>query len=97
MITALIVRVAEIIRLRVPGADDWLAKQVATAVEQLRELELDKPPGVAEAISWATALRVLGLDDLTEATALPTLGAVLKYDEDRETALAAGLGSLLAE
>src|SRR5690349_13074170 len=74
-------RVAEIVRGRVPAAGDYLSRRVAGAVSRLRALDLAKPPGVAEAISWATALRVLGLDDLTEATALPTLGAVLKYDE----------------
>jgi MoxR-like ATPase len=90
-------RVAQIVRSRVPEAGEFLSRRVAGAVSRLRTLDLAKPPGVAEAISWATALRVLGLDDLTEASAVPTLGAVLKYDEDRQTVLAAGLGALLSE
>jgi MoxR-like ATPase len=89
-------RIAQIVRSRVPQAGEFLSRRVAGTVSRLRALDLAKPPGVAEAISWATALRVLGLDDLTEATALPTLGTVLKYDEDRETVLAAGLGPLLS-
>jgi MoxR-like ATPase len=76
-------RVAEIIRLRVPAANEWLATQVATAVEQLRELDLDKPPGVAEAISWTAALRALGLSTLDADAAARTMSAVVKYEDDR--------------
>ena len=54
-------RVAAIIRRRVPGAAEPLADQVAGAVVRLRGLDLDKPPGVAEAISWANALERLGV------------------------------------
>src|SRR5215468_11155735 len=46
-------RVAEIIRRRAPGTDGSLARQVAGGVSRLRELDLAKPPGVAEAVSWA--------------------------------------------
>ena len=53
-------RVAEIIRRRVPAAAEVLAGQVARGVARLRDLDLAKPPGVAEAISWAGALNVLG-------------------------------------
>ncbi|GAA1751602.1 MoxR family ATPase [Luedemannella helvata] len=90
-------RVAEIVRRRVPGVADYLARRVAVGVSRLRALDLTKPPGVAEAISWAGALEVLGITELTEETVAPTLGAVLKYDEDRAVAVTAGLGSLLAE
>ncbi len=75
-------RVAEIIRRRVPGADGSLARQVARGVARLRELDLAKPPGVAEAISWAGALQVLGVRELDKAAAERTAGAVLKYAED---------------
>src|SRR5882724_2979708 len=75
-------RVAAIIRRRVPGAADALTGQVATSVTRLRELDLAKPPGVAEAISWAAALRVLGAGVLDAGTAQRTAGAVLKYAED---------------
>src|ERR1700728_820969 len=65
-------RVAAIIRRRVPGADAALTGQVARGVAALRELDLAKPPGVAEAISWASALHVLGADRLDEAVAAQT-------------------------
>jgi MoxR-like ATPase len=89
-------RVEEIIRRRVPGADGWIAAQVAAAVHRLRGLDLQKQPGVAEAISGTHALHVLGVTELDERAAERTLGAVLKYDEDtalaRETGLAALIG-----
>jgi MoxR-like ATPase len=75
-------RVAAIIRHRVPGADVALTEQVAGGVARLRELDLAKPPGVAEAISWAGALHVLGATSLDDASARRTAGAVLKYAED---------------
>ena len=54
-------------------------------------LDLNKPPGVAEAIDWATALRVLGVDVLDATTADRTLSTVVKYDEDLVTVRGAGL------
>jgi MoxR-like ATPase len=87
-------RVAAIIRRRVPAAGEILAGQVAHGVARLRDLDLAKPPGVAEAISWAQALQVLGTDGLNSASAERTAGAVLKYSEDLQTARAAGFGGL---
>ena len=51
-----------ILRLRAPEVPDALARDVAAAVEALRDLELYKPPGVAETIDWAQALATLGAD-----------------------------------
>jgi MoxR-like ATPase len=84
-------RVAAIVRRRVPGIGDPLADQVALAVRRLRGLDLTKPPGVAEAIDWATALRVLGVDALDATVADRTLSTVVKYDEDLVAVRAAGL------
>ncbi|MHA6795131.1 AAA family ATPase [Pseudonocardia bannensis] len=89
-------RVEEIIRRRVPGAADWLAARVADAVQRFRGLDLLKPPGVAEAISWTTALHVLGVTELDVPAAERTLGAVLKYAEDSDAARAAGLATLIS-
>jgi len=63
---------------------------VARGIARLRDLDLAKPPGVAEAISWAEALVVLGADRVDEAVAARTAGVVLKYAEDLEVARAAG-------
>jgi MoxR-like ATPase len=89
-------RVAAIVRRRVPEAGGYLAGQVAESVARLRTLDLTKPPGVAEAIAWAVALRVLGAGELTADAARRTLGAVLKYPEDEQTVREAGLAGLLA-
>ncbi len=67
---------------------------MAGAVSRLRRLDLTKPPGVAEAISWAAALRVLGATELTVPAAGRTLGAVLKYAEDEELVRSNGLDAL---
>ncbi len=88
-------RVAEIIRRRVPEAAASLAGQVANGVARLRDLDLAKPPGVAEAISWTAALHMLGAEKLDEQAAEQTAGAVLKYAEDLQAAREAGFGALV--
>ncbi|TML38911.1 MAG: MoxR family ATPase [Actinobacteria bacterium] len=87
-------REVAIVRLRAPEAGEGLARQVAGAVERLRELQLYKPPGVAETIDWALALATLGRATLDEATIEVTLGAVLKYREDAERVRGAGVADL---
>src|SRR5439155_3639255 len=59
-------REVAIVRLRAPEVSEALARQAAAAVARLRELELFKPPGVAETIDWAQALATLGRTDLDE-------------------------------
>jgi MoxR-like ATPase len=88
-------QVAAIIRRRVPEAGTRLSVQVAGGVERLRSLDLAKPPGVAEAISWATALRVLGATDLDANSARQTMGTVLKYAEDLRAARSADFASVV--
>jgi len=75
-------REVAIVRLRVPACTDLLARQVAAAVESMRDLNLYKPPGVAETIDWAMALGRLGVTELDERSVITTLGTVLKYRED---------------
>ena len=77
-------REVAIVRLRVPECSERLARQVAAAVETMRDLNLYKPPGVAETIDWATALGRLGVSELDERSVATTLGAVLKYREDHQ-------------
>jgi MoxR-like ATPase len=88
-------RVAEIIRRRVPAAGDQLAGQVSAAVGRLRGLDLTKPPGISEAISWASAVRVLGAGELSQDVADRTMSTVLKYPEDEESVREAGLGAVV--
>jgi MoxR-like ATPase len=88
-------REVHIIRRRVKGASATLAVQVADAVSRMRDSDVQKPPGIAEAIDWLAALEVLGVDELNAGAADRTLGSVLKYREDQEVVRAAGLGSLV--
>ena len=84
-----------IIRSRVPEVTEPFAKQVAAAVEQVRQLDLYKPPGVAESIDWTIALGRLGSLSLDEATVLSTLGALVKYREDQMRLQNHGIPELL--
>ena len=84
-------RVVAIVRDRVPGATVSLAGQVAAAAARLRTLDLQKSPGTAEVIDWVRALHVLGLRELDPDSVSVTLGSVLKYREDRDIAVRAGL------
>jgi MoxR-like ATPase len=90
-------REVEIIRRRVKGASQVLAVQVATAVARMRDGDVQKPPGIAEAIDWLAALDLLGVETLDAATLDRTLGAVLKYGEDQEVIRAAGLEQLVRQ
>jgi MoxR-like ATPase len=75
-------REVEIVLIREPGVSGELARKVVAAVHRLRELDLAKPPGVAETIDWARTLDFLGADDLTLQAATDTLGAVVKERDD---------------
>ncbi|MFP5334635.1 MAG: AAA family ATPase [Actinomycetes bacterium] len=88
-------RTAQIVRRRVPEAAEPLAVQAAAAVSRLRALDLEKPPGVAEAIDWVAALTLLGVHRLDEVGAAATLGSVLKSRDDADAVRARGLAWLV--
>ena len=90
-------REVEIIRRRVKGASSVLAVQVAQAVARMRDGDVQKPPGIAEAIDWLAALDLLGVEALDAETIDRTLGSVLKYGEDQEVIRAAGLDLLVRQ
>ena len=77
-------REVEIVLIREPGVPEALARKVVAAVNRLRELELAKPPGVAETIDWARTVDLLGGTSLDPQLALDTLGAVVKERDDLE-------------
>jgi MoxR-like ATPase len=89
-------REVAILRSRLPQVTEQLARQVARATAKLRSLDLLKPPGIAEAMDWATALHTLGARELDPDTAARTLGAVLKYREDTDRVHALTRGALFA-
>ena len=82
-------REVEIIGVRAPEVPRALAGQVAHAVARIRELDVAKRPGVAEAIDWAHALAFLGVERMDGDAAAATLGAVMKDHDDLELARAA--------
>jgi MoxR-like ATPase len=75
-------RELEIVLTRDPSAALALARKVVAAVHRMRELDLAKPPGVAETIDWVRTLEFLGEGELTAAAADDTIGAVIKDRDD---------------
>lgn len=72
----------QIVKARVPGASERLARQVVLVVQELRRMDLYKLPGVAETLDWVTALVALDQTELTPQAVEDTLGAILKYQDD---------------
>jgi MoxR-like ATPase len=87
-------REVAILRRRLPQVTEQLAGEVARATAKLRTLDLLKPPGIAEAMDWASALHALGAREMDPDIAARTLGAVLKYREDTERVHALARGAL---
>ena len=77
-------RELEIVRAKVPGIDERLARQLCAFMQRVREEEFYKRPGVAETIDWGMALVALHRDALDEGTVEETLGCIFKYAEDIE-------------
>ncbi|HEX9077171.1 MAG TPA: MoxR family ATPase [Anaerolineae bacterium] len=71
-----------IVLAKVPGAAERLAEQVVRFVQELRQVELYKLPGVAETLDWSAALVALDQRDLSDRVVNDTLGALLKYQDD---------------
>ncbi len=72
----------EIVRAKLPHASEKLSNQVTRFVQELREMELYKVPGVAETLDWVSALVALDKESLDESVVEETLGALLKYRDD---------------
>ena len=75
-------REVQIVRARAPEVPEELARQVSKAVQNLRKMDLQKRPGVAETLDWARALDFLGADRLDANNTTATLGSVLKDRDD---------------
>jgi MoxR-like ATPase len=71
-----------IVRARIPGVDEALAKAVVGAVQKIRTLDLRKPPSISEVIDWTRALGLLGRGILDEKTLEETLGVLVKHKDD---------------
>ena len=74
----------EIVEAKVPDAPQKLARQVTTFVQELRQVDLYKVPGVAETLDWVSALVALDRNALDQSVVEDTLGVILKYRDDLE-------------
>ena len=72
----------EVVKSRLPGINEALAAQVVGAVHKLRDMDIEKAPGVAETIDWVQSLDAIGATELTATNADETLGAVIKGRDD---------------
>jgi MoxR-like ATPase len=88
-------RESAIIQRKVPELEAGLADAVSEAMSRLRNVDLFKPPGVAESLDWAESLRLLKAGELSVHVIESTLGVVLKYKDDIDLVRSAGVESLV--
>jgi MoxR-like ATPase len=81
-------RAAEILRRTVPAATEPLIRSATEFIGQVRALDLDKAPGMAETIDWVSALSALGATELVRDDIIRTVGTIAKSHDDRDTILA---------
>jgi MoxR-like ATPase len=87
----------KIVRARLPGIEAKLAAQVVHLVQKVRELDLTKPPGIAETLDCAQAAMVLGKQAVDFETVEQTMGCLVKSIDDGATLKAAGIETLLSQ
>jgi MoxR-like ATPase len=75
-------REMEIIRLKVPGADEKLAEEVVHLLHRLRKLDLKKRPSISETLDWVKALTLLNVKNLDDKLVNETLSTLMKYEAD---------------
>jgi MoxR-like ATPase len=78
----------EIVRLHTPELEDQTARKLVEIVHQVRELDLKKPPSIAESIDWARALLLLGADDIDDRVFKETMSVIVKHRTDLDTVAA---------
>ena len=74
----------EIVRLHAPDLGETVARRLVEVIGMVRELDLKKPPSIAESIDWARALLLLGVDDIDEATFTDTMSVIVKHRTDMD-------------
>jgi MoxR-like ATPase len=77
-------REMEIVRLHSPELDERLARRLVEVVHMVRQLDLKKPPSIAESIDWARALLLLGADDLDGSVFERTMSIIVKHRTDMD-------------
>jgi len=84
----------KIVRLHSPELDQDVARKLVEVIHQIRELDLKKPPSIAESIDWARTLMLLGATDIDRDTFAETMSVILKHRTDLDT-VAARVGAML--
>jgi MoxR-like ATPase len=74
----------EIVRLHAPDLPETVARRLVEVVGMVRELDLKKPPSIAESIDWARALLLLGAEDIDEAVFRDTMSVIVKHRTDMD-------------
>ncbi len=74
----------QIVRLHAPDLPETVARRLVEVVGMVRELDLKKPPSIAESIDWARALLLLGADDIDEQTFTDTMSVIVKHRTDMD-------------
>jgi MoxR-like ATPase len=85
-----------IVRLHAPELDQTVAKKLVEIVHQVRQLDLKKPPSIAESIDWARTMLLLGASDIDHTTFVETMSVIVKHRTDLDT-VAARVGVALEE
>jgi MoxR-like ATPase len=75
----------QIVRLHSPELDERVARKLVEIVHRIRELDLKKPPSIAESIDWARTLMLLGASDIDRGTFEQTISVILKHRTDLDT------------
>lgn len=74
-----------IVRMHAPELAETIARKLVEVVHQVRELDLKKPPSIAESIDWARALLLLGADDIDGEVFRATMSVIVKHRTDLDT------------
>jgi len=75
----------EIVRLHAPELSETVAQKLVSIIQQVRDLDLKKPPSIAESIDWARALLLLGADDISPEIFRETMSIIVKHRTDLDT------------
>jgi len=75
-------RELEIVRLHAPELDEQVARKLVEVIHMVRDLDLKKPPSIAESIDWARALLLLGAEDVDDAVLKQTMSVIVKHRTD---------------
>jgi MoxR-like ATPase len=75
----------EIVRMHSPELSETVARKLVEVIQMVRELDLKKPPSIAESIDWARALLLLGASDIDQATFRETMSVIVKHRTDLDT------------